>query len=120
MRTNGSCRSVHEGSPGDKHSTRVKVESGGNLANPTGCEEGWPRLTGWLELGLGLALAGEAIPAGGRARMGQCAYRRRAPRSATLALRNRCPPPVSVTGGQNLVSRRGVSLRRNGWSLPLP
>src|SRR5271166_2346548 len=40
MRTNGLCRSVHEGSPGDKHSTRVKVESGGNLANPTGCEEG--------------------------------------------------------------------------------
>jgi hypothetical protein len=31
---------MHEGSPGDKHSTRVKVESDGNLANPTGCEEG--------------------------------------------------------------------------------
>ena len=54
------CRNVHEGSPGDKHSTRVQVESGGNLENPTGCGEGVPRFTGWLEL----ALAGEAIPVG--------------------------------------------------------
>jgi len=60
MRTNGLCRNVHEGSPGDKHSTRVKVESGGNWQIQQDVESGWPRFTGWLEL----ALAGEAIPAG--------------------------------------------------------
>ena len=60
MRTNRLCRNGHEGSPGDKHSTRVKVESGGNWQIQQDVERGWPRFTGWLEL----ALAGEAIQLG--------------------------------------------------------
>lgn len=70
---------------------RAEVESGRSSVNPTGCSEGWLRLTDWFELVLLEASISGGVP--GRATRISV----RAPRKQDLRLEK----PVSATGGQN-------------------